>query len=45
LIASGKTDWETLTASAERIGLGIERRIDAVRKSIYRDETRGFDDE
>lgn len=45
LIASGKTDWETLTASAERIGLTIERRIDAVRKAIYRDETTGFDDE
>ena len=45
MIASGKTDWPALTASAERIGLGIERRIDAVRKAIYRDETTGFDDE
>jgi tetratricopeptide (TPR) repeat protein len=45
LIASGKPDWETLTASAEWIGLSIERRIDGVRKAIYRDATRGFDDE
>jgi len=44
LIASGKTDWTALTASAERIGLTVERRIDAVRKAIYIDDTRGFDD-
>jgi len=45
LIASGKTDWKALTASAKRIGLTVERRVDAVRKAIYRDETTGFDDE
>jgi len=44
LIASGKSDWEVLTKSAEWIGLKIEREIDQVRKDIYRDETRDQDD-
>ncbi len=44
LIASGKTDWESLTKSAEWVGLKTEMEIDQVKKDLYRDETNDDND-
>jgi len=44
MIASGKVNWEALTASAEWIGHKTEVEVDVVKRDIYRDETRDGDD-